>query len=108
MDITDYKTNTRLYNLDEAEQNTVLLSLTNKLYQMIVAKIDDVEKGDIPKSRGDITRLPKYNQLKECAKHLLASLNNTKKIQLLLRLSKMLLITWKITLMYSFNLIWLK
>lgn len=70
MDITDYKTNTRLYNLDEAEQNTVLLSLTNKLYQMIVAKIDDVEKGDIPKSRGDITRLPKYNQLKECAKTL--------------------------------------
>ena len=70
MDIIDYKTNTRLYNLDEAEQNTVLLSLTNKLYQMIVAKIDDVEKGDIPKSRGDITRLPKYNQLKECAKTL--------------------------------------
>lgn len=70
MDITDYKTNTRLYNLDEAEQNTVLLSLTNKLYQMIVAKIDDVEKGDIPKSRGDITRLPKYNQSKECAKTL--------------------------------------
>lgn len=70
MDITDYKTNTRLYNLDEAEQNTVLLSLTNKLYQMIVAKIDDVEKGDIPKSRGDITRLPKYNQLKECVKTL--------------------------------------
>lgn len=70
MDITDYKTNTRLYNLDEAEQNAVLLSLTNKLYQMIVAKIDDVEKGDIPKSRGDITRLPKYNQLKECAKTL--------------------------------------
>ena len=70
MDITDYKTNTRLYNLDEAEQNTVLLSLTNKLYQMIVAKIDDVEKGDIPKSRGDITHLPKYNQLKECAKTL--------------------------------------
>lgn len=70
MDITDYKTNTRLYNLDEAEQNTVLLSLTNKLYQMIVAKIDDVEKGDIPKSRGDITRLPKYSQLKECAKTL--------------------------------------
>lgn len=70
MDIADYKTNTRLYNLDEAEQNTVLLSLTNKLYQMIVAKIDDIEKGDIPKSRGDITRLPKYNQLKECAKTL--------------------------------------
>lgn len=70
MDITDYKTNTRLYNLDEAEQNTVLLSLTNKLYQMIVAKIDDVEKGDIPKSRGDITRLPKYAQLKECARTL--------------------------------------
>ena len=70
MDIADYKTTTRLYNLDEAEQNTVLLSLTNKLYQMIVAKIDDVEKGDIPKSRGDITRLPKYAQLKECAKTL--------------------------------------
>ena len=72
MDIMDYKTNKRLYALDEDEQNTVLLSLTNKIYQMIVAKIDDIEKGDIPKSRGDITRLPKYQQLKDCAKTLTA------------------------------------
>ena len=66
MDITDYKTITRLYNLDEAEQNTALLSLTNRLYQMIVNKIDTFDKGDIARTRGNIRKLPKYNDLCEC------------------------------------------
>ena len=66
MDIRDYETNKRLFSLDEAEQNTVLLSLTGKLYNMIVDKIDEIDFGDIPNTRGDITRLPKYHQMLEC------------------------------------------
>lgn len=66
MDIHDPHTNRILVNLDEAEQNTLLLSLTDRLYKMIVGKIDDVEFGDIPNSKGDITHISKYNQIKEC------------------------------------------
>ena len=66
MDIHDPHTNRILVNLDEAEQNTLLLSLTDRLYKMIVGKIDDVEFGDIPNSKGDITSISKYNQIKEC------------------------------------------
>lgn len=66
MDVADYNTNRRLMSLNEAEQNTLLLSLTGKLYQMIVDKVDEVDYGDIPGTKGDITRLPKYHQMMEC------------------------------------------
>ena len=66
MDITDKSTVNILCNLDEAEQNTVLLSLTKKLYNMIVGKIDDIEFGEIPSTKGDITKLSKYKQMVEC------------------------------------------
>lgn len=66
MDIYDYSTSKRLAVLDEAEQNSLLLSLTDKLYKMIIGKIDDIEFGEIPRTRGDITRLSKYNQIVEC------------------------------------------
>jgi hypothetical protein len=35
---------------------------------MIVGKIDDVDFGDIPNTKGDIRRYSKYGQLRECAK----------------------------------------
>lgn len=66
MDIHDIETAKRVSVLDEAEQNSLLLSLTDKLYKMIVGKIDDIEFGDIPKTRGDITKLPKYDQIEQC------------------------------------------
>lgn len=66
MDMGDYETVQGLSNLDEAEQNTLLLSLTNKLYKMIVGKIEDIDFGDIPNTKGNIYKLPKYKQLREC------------------------------------------
>ena len=58
MDLTDKKTIqecTRLVEqesnpINEAEQNTVILSLTGKLYKMIVDKADDIDFGQIPKT----------------------------------------------------------
>lgn len=68
MDIHHIDTLNGLMSLNEAEQNSLLLSLTNKLYKMIVGKIDDVDFGDIPNTKGDIRRYSKYGQLRECAK----------------------------------------
>ena len=65
MDLTDINTIQQVMNLNEAEQNTLLLSLTNKLYQMIIGKVSDIDYGDIPSTKGNITKLPKYKQIKE-------------------------------------------
>ena len=66
MDIYDIDTLNRCLALNEAEQNSLLVSLTNKLYQMVVDKVEDIDYGDIPQSKGDIRRLSKYKQLKDC------------------------------------------
>ena len=66
MDMSDYETVMQATSLNEAEQNTFLVSLTNKLYQMIVSKIDDVDFGDIPQTKGNVRKLPKYKQMREC------------------------------------------
>ena len=66
MDIYDIDTLNGCLALNEAEQNSLLISLTNKLYQMVVDKVEDIDYGDIPQSKGDIRRLSKYKQLKEC------------------------------------------
>lgn len=66
MDYTDIETNTRLMSLDEEEQNTVLLSLTQKFYEMIIGKVDEVDFGEIPSTKGDITKLSRYDNLVKC------------------------------------------
>lgn len=66
MDMDDYHTARCVYALNEAQENALLLDLTNKLYRMIVDKVDDVEFGEIPSSRGDITRLKSYQQILDC------------------------------------------
>lgn len=66
MDMEDYRTARLVYSLNEAQENALLLDLTNKLYKMIIDKVDDVEFGEIPNSRGDITRLKSYQQILDC------------------------------------------
>ena len=66
MDMSDLTTVQQAMSLNEAEQNTLLVSLTNKLYQMIVGKVNDIDYGDIPDTKGNIRRLPKYKQMREC------------------------------------------
>lgn len=64
-DIRDKRTRKILLSMNEAGQNSVLMSLTSKLYDKIVAKCDDIDYGEIPATKGDITKLSKYNDMKE-------------------------------------------
>lgn len=63
--IADSRTRRYLLSLDEAGQNSVLMSLTSKLYDKIVEKCDDIDYGEIPDTKGDITKLSKYHDMKE-------------------------------------------
>ena len=65
MDFHDIETNNKLHSLDEAEQNAFLVSLTNKLYRLMIARVDEIEYGDIPNTKGDILKLPKYKDIRK-------------------------------------------
>ena len=45
LDITDTETRRSVIGLDEADQSKVLVSLTSKLYDKIVEKVDDINYG---------------------------------------------------------------
>lgn len=66
MDISDNITRKAITYMNEADQASVLASLTAKLYDKIVTKVDDIDYGDIPNTKGDITKLPSYEKLREC------------------------------------------
>lgn len=65
-DLSDKGTFSYLKSIEEADQNKVLLALTSKLYDHLVEKVDDIDFGDIPKSRGDINKLPNYDKVVDC------------------------------------------
>jgi hypothetical protein len=65
-DITDRNTRHTLISIDENDQNKVLESLTSKLYQSIMDKVDDIDFGSIPNSKGDITQIQNYDGLVQC------------------------------------------
>ena len=66
VDLTDRDTLAYVAKLDEAGQDQLLTSLTDKLYTKIVEKVADIDFGTIPKSAGDITRIENYESMKEC------------------------------------------
>ena len=65
-DMSDRQTLKTLMGINEADQNTVLTQLTSKLYNMIIGKVDSIDFGTIPNTKGDITKLENYSQLVEC------------------------------------------
>ena len=65
-DLKDSKTRKILLSLDEADQKSVLTSLTSRLYNNIVNKMDDIDYGTIPDSKGDITKIYNFDKLTEC------------------------------------------
>lgn len=65
-DIGDTMTRNVLLAVNEADQGTVMTSLSNKLYQHIVDKVDDIDFGTIPSSKGNITKIDNYEQLTDC------------------------------------------
>ena len=66
LDLTDSITRKAVKVMNEAEQNSVLTALTSKLYDNIVSKVDDIDYGEIPSTKGDITKLSNYSRLVEC------------------------------------------
>ena len=56
-DLKDRETLKILVNIDEADAGKTLEGLTGKLYQMIIDKVDDIDFGLIPASKGDITKV---------------------------------------------------
>lgn len=66
LDMTDSRTRKRVLAMNEAEQASVLTNLTSRLYDNIVSKVDDIDYGEIPMSKGDVTKLSNYGKLREC------------------------------------------
>ena len=66
LDLSDSLTRKAVKYMNEADQTSVLTALTSKLYDNIVVKIDDIDYGDIPNTKGDITKLPNYEKIREC------------------------------------------
>lgn len=56
----------KLMSLNEQEQDRVLVNLATRLYDHIVNEVTDIDFGEIPKSKGDITRIPNYLELLDC------------------------------------------
>lgn len=77
-DLSDKETFSYLRSIEEADQNKVLVALTSKLYDHLVEKVDDIDFGDIPKSRGDITKLPNYAKVIDCISIIRGILENAK------------------------------
>ena len=66
MDLTDMPTLNTICSINEADRAAVLTSLTSKLYDNIVDKIDEIDFGSIETSKGDITKIENYERLLEC------------------------------------------
>lgn len=65
-DIEHRETRKVMLSINEADQNQVLSALTSKLYDHIVDRVDDIDFGDIPSTKGDITKLDRYQKLVDC------------------------------------------
>ena len=65
-DSTDDKTRHILLSVNEADQQLVMQGLANKLYGYIVTKVNGIDYGTIPLSKGNIQRIENYDQLIDC------------------------------------------
>ena len=75
-DTNDEMTRKVLLAVNEADQNIMMQALANKLYSHIVNKVDDVDFGTIPNSRGNIEKIENYEQLTDCINILSQVLQN--------------------------------
>lgn len=62
-DCRDQITRRKLMAMTEAEHNSALTNLTSKLYDQIVKKTHSIDYGEIPKTKGDISKLSNYEDL---------------------------------------------
>lgn len=77
-DTHDDLTRCILLSVNEADQGVIMKSLSNKLYQHIVDKVDDIDFGTIPDSKGDITKIDNYENLIDCVNIIAEIMQNYK------------------------------
>ncbi len=65
-DTSDRRTMKTMLSLNEADQNQAMAALAAKLYNKIVEKVDDIDFGTIPASKGDITKIGNYQEMRDC------------------------------------------
>jgi hypothetical protein len=64
--LSDNRTRQYIVALEDAGQNQLLAALSSALYDKIVSKVDDIDFGTIPLSRGDITKVEGFAGTEEC------------------------------------------
>ena len=64
-DIKDHETLKLMTEADNS-QDKMLMALTSKLYEKILEKYEKIDFSSISRSRGDITKIEKYESLNEC------------------------------------------
>lgn len=64
-DYSDKYTRKQLIAMTEAEHNKVLTDLTSKLYDKIVSRAHNIDYGEIPKTKGDISKLSNFEEMKD-------------------------------------------
>lgn len=65
-DLSDPYTASKVLVNTEAEQKNVITNLVTRLYEKIKQKVDEIDFGTIPKSKGNITKIDGYQNLIEC------------------------------------------
>ena len=65
-DLSESRTRKKLLYCTEDSKVSNLEFLANKLYGFIKQKVDDIDFGTIPKSKGDITKIDNYQNLVDC------------------------------------------
>lgn len=78
LDMNSYDTLSTVMSFNEAEQGNAIMILANKLYNMIVNKLEDIDFKEIERSKGDITKFAQYKKTKESIDTLITIANQSK------------------------------
>jgi hypothetical protein len=65
-DLSDRMTRQYIATLEDAKQDQLLTSLSSALYDKITTRVEDIDFGTIPASRGDITKVEGFNTTQDC------------------------------------------
>ena len=78
LNMSSYETLSTVMSFNEAEQGNAIMLLANKLYNMIVNKLEDIDFKEIERSKGDITKFAQYKKTKESIDTLTTIANQSK------------------------------
>ena len=65
-DIEDDYTRKAILSINEEDKSQLAKSLGHRLYDNVIDKVDKIDYGSIPDSKGDITKIENYTQLIDC------------------------------------------